>query len=109
MDKIWLLSIEIYIHSITYSLLQLPLLSDRNQSICSAYNNPSHTTVDMHVMHNPQGGKTALDIAEEKGHSEIVKVLKTYQSKVRCRFDHQVNSKIIIVFIARVTCGDRHR
>ena len=34
-------------------------------------------------MCNPQEGKTAMNIAVEKGHKDIVQVLETSQSKVR--------------------------
>ena len=34
-------------------------------------------------MCNPQYGQTAMNIAVEKGHKDIIEVLKTDQSKVR--------------------------
>ena len=42
-----------------------------------------------HVMCNFQDGKTALDIAVEKGHNEIIQILNTSQSKVRCTLKYQ--------------------
>ena len=35
-------------------------------------------------MCNPQYGKTAMDMAVQKGHKDIIEVLKTDQSKVKC-------------------------
>lgn len=42
------------------------------------------TIAHIHVICNPQQGKSALDIAVEKGLNEIIEVIKFYQSKVRC-------------------------
>ena len=35
-------------------------------------------------MYNPQDGLTAMSMAVRKGHKDIIEILKTSQSKVRC-------------------------
>ena len=43
-----------------------------------------HSVHNQDVMFNPQNEKTPMDIAVEKGHKDIIEVLKNFQSKVRC-------------------------
>ena len=45
---------------------------------------PTWPYVQMYNIINLQDGKTALDIAVKKGHTDVIDVLKTHQSKVRC-------------------------
>ena len=43
-----------------------------------------HSVHNLDVMCNPQNEKTPMDIAVEKGHKDIIEVLKNAQRKVRC-------------------------
>lgn len=47
-------------------------------------------------MCNPQKGKTAMNIAVEKGHKDIIQVLKTDQSKVRYWLHRWVQLKVLL-------------
>ena len=60
------------LHSVSLPLVTLLILR---------WNVSVHNQV---VMCTPQNGKTPMDIAVEKGHKDIIEVLKNAQRKVRC-------------------------
>ena len=48
-------------------------------------------------MCNFQEGKTALSIAVEKGHTEIIVLLRTSRSKVSCTLDYKMHGTSFIM------------
>ena len=68
-------------------ICEVPIFQYPYQIKCTIkYCNTTPTRLKTCIMLYSQDGKTALDIAAEKSHKEIIEVLKTHQSKVRCTF-----------------------